>query len=316
MITFIAVSATTASADASVTICHATASNGNPYVSFVNLDESAVDGVGSGDHFGEHTGPVWDPTLKAQHITWGDIIPPVDGVHAGLNWTAAGEAIWNNDCQPVTAAPTGSVSLAKVTSGANAPAAGTEFTFTVTCESGTPTSPVQIASGASATTVATGVAEDDTCTITETVSLGAASTAYTGTGVVQTGAQAVVTVVADATAAVTATNSFPTLGCQVNCGPPEPEPEPEVEPVDECPDQEGFQDNPDQCLLVLPEVIEPPAEPPAVAPTEVLGEVIVQAPAQLPRTGATTLPLLAVGLSLILFGAGAVLFGRERTALT
>jgi LPXTG-motif cell wall-anchored protein len=85
--------------------------------------------------------------------------------------------------------------------------------------------------------------------------------------------------------------------------------------VDECPDQEGFQDNPDQCLLVLPEVIEPPAEPPAVAPTEVLGEVIVQAPAQLPRTGATTLPLLAVGLSLILFGAGAVLLGRERSAL-
>jgi LPXTG-motif cell wall-anchored protein len=297
-----------------VTICHATASNGNPYVSFVNLDESAVDGVGSGDHFGEHTGPVWDPTLKAQHITWGDIIPPVAG-HGGLNWTAEGQAIYNNDCQPVTAAPTGSVSLAKVTSGTNAPADGTLFTFTVDCESGTETSPVQIASGASATTVATGVADDDTCTITETVALGAASTAYTGTGVLQTGANAVVTVVADATAAVTATNSFPAPGCLVNCGPPPPEPEPEAEPVDECPDQEGFQTNPDQCLLVLPEVIEPPAEPPAEAPTEVLGEVVVRAP-ELPRTGATTVPLLAVGLSLILFGAGAVLFGRERTALT
>jgi LPXTG-motif cell wall-anchored protein len=36
---------------------------------------------------------------------------------------------------------------------------------------------------------------------------------------------------------------------------------------------------------------------------------------ELPRTGSTTLPLLQVGLGLILLGAGALLFGRERTAL-
>ena len=76
-----------------------------------------------------------------------------------------------------------------------------------------------------------------------------------------------------------------------------------------------MQTNPDQCLEVLPEVVTPPT--PAVpdtpaAPTEVAGVVI---PRTLPKTGTTTLPLLEIGLGLILLGAGAVLFGRERTAL-
>ena len=84
--------------------------------------------------------------------------------------------------------------------------------------------------------------------------------------------------------------------------------------MDECPDQEGFQTNPDQCLQVLPVVIDSPAEPPAEAPSEVLGVVIAKAP-ELPRTGATTGPLLALALALIAFGAGAVLLGRERSAL-
>jgi hypothetical protein len=69
----------------------------------------------------DHTGPVWDDTLKAQHIKWGDIIPPIneDGVSGsvsipvilpftfdGLNWNDAGIAIYNNNCDPVTTTTT------------------------------------------------------------------------------------------------------------------------------------------------------------------------------------------------------------------
>ncbi len=76
----LAIGATAASGDpaTNVTICHRTNSNTNPYVQ-ITVDESAVDGLGGGnDHLGAHTGPVWDPTLKADHIKWGDIIPPFD----------------------------------------------------------------------------------------------------------------------------------------------------------------------------------------------------------------------------------------------
>ena len=68
-----------------VRICHATASASNPYNS-IEVDTDAIDGAGSNDH-SSHSG---------------DIIPPVDGVTAGLNWTTAGQAIYNNDCNPVT----------------------------------------------------------------------------------------------------------------------------------------------------------------------------------------------------------------------
>ncbi|MBV9292061.1 MAG: hypothetical protein JO222_06390, partial [Frankiales bacterium] len=56
-----------------VTICHRTNSNKNPYVQ-ITVSVNAVDGKKKNDH-SHHTGPVWDPTLKAQHIKWGDIIP-------------------------------------------------------------------------------------------------------------------------------------------------------------------------------------------------------------------------------------------------
>jgi len=84
-----------------VTLCHATDSDTNPYVS-VTVDVHAAHG--STGHAG-HTGPVWDSTLKANHTKWGDIIPPYTeaGISfAGLNWSAAGQAIYNNGCQPVT----------------------------------------------------------------------------------------------------------------------------------------------------------------------------------------------------------------------
>ncbi|MDB5180159.1 MAG: hypothetical protein JWN12_791 [Candidatus Saccharibacteria bacterium] len=85
-----------------VTICHGTNSVTNPYES-ITVDADAVDGVGKGDHYGEHQGPLASTTAVAQqlkdtHTEWGDIIPPLAGVHDGLNWTTEGQAIYNADC--------------------------------------------------------------------------------------------------------------------------------------------------------------------------------------------------------------------------
>jgi uncharacterized repeat protein (TIGR01451 family) len=88
------------------TICHATSSDTNPYV--VNTPNKNGDVDGHADH----TGPVWNPTLKAEHDWWGDIIPAFDynedgqtAHFAGLNWDANGQAWFANDCRvPITAA--------------------------------------------------------------------------------------------------------------------------------------------------------------------------------------------------------------------
>lgn len=89
-----------------VTICHATDSAVNPYVS-QSVNISAVDGAGNNDH-AHHNGPVFDANIHdQQNRGWGDIIPPVDGIDSGegvgngKNWTTAGQAIWNNDCEPI-----------------------------------------------------------------------------------------------------------------------------------------------------------------------------------------------------------------------
>ena len=95
-----------------VTICHRTNANTNPYV-VITVDTDAAGGGkdnGVGDHSAEHLGPVWNPSLKAAHIEWGDIIPPYTDDQGksfpGLNWTSAGQAIYENDCKPVTPPPT------------------------------------------------------------------------------------------------------------------------------------------------------------------------------------------------------------------
>lgn len=80
-----------------VSICHANASNTNPYTSMdVTADATA------GGH-AAHTGSVWNSALSAPQNVWGDIIPPYDygrNQHfAGLNWTTAGKAIYNNNCE-------------------------------------------------------------------------------------------------------------------------------------------------------------------------------------------------------------------------
>jgi len=89
-----------------VRICHATSSASNPY-EYPEVSKSAVDGVGNGDHYLEHTGAIATSNsvaqgLKDDKIDWGDIIPPIEGVHAGLNWTTTGRAIWNNKCELTT----------------------------------------------------------------------------------------------------------------------------------------------------------------------------------------------------------------------
>lgn len=94
-----------------VTICHRTDSVTNPYVK-EDVDISSVDGNaandnGQGDHLLEHTGPVAASQTLAQQLKdnnekWGDIIPALAGISSGLNWTAEGQAIYNNECNFVT----------------------------------------------------------------------------------------------------------------------------------------------------------------------------------------------------------------------
>jgi D-lyxose ketol-isomerase len=91
-----------------VTICHATTSDSNPYV------EETVDVIAGGLQGGheDHTGQVWNATLKDDHISWGDIIPAFsydEFTFAGLNATGDGTAILANHCvvpvQPTVATP-------------------------------------------------------------------------------------------------------------------------------------------------------------------------------------------------------------------
>jgi len=106
-------SATSLAADAKIeiTICHATGSQGNPYI----VNSPAINSSGAfagelaGGHNG-HTGPLWFPGIQ---VSWGDIIPPyvyppANFTYAGLNWTAEGQAIYDNDCNipEATATPT------------------------------------------------------------------------------------------------------------------------------------------------------------------------------------------------------------------
>ena len=76
---------TTTVPNGKVTICHRTASQSNPYTK-LEVAQAAVDGdggndKGQGDHYLEHLGPV-GPVAQGE---WGDIIPPIPGVHDGRN---------------------------------------------------------------------------------------------------------------------------------------------------------------------------------------------------------------------------------------
>jgi LPXTG-motif cell wall-anchored protein len=227
-----------------VTFCHRTNSNANPYV-IITTDPSGENG--GTDHLHEHEGPLWDPTLKQQKIEWGDVIPPPaddpqgpgsqayeELIDAGGDW----EDFLENDCQmpEQPEVPTHSVTLDKVTEGDSAPAASTQFTFTVECESGTETSPVSIAASDAPVVVATGVAEDDLCTITETESNEADDISFAVTGGTEDSSTAdSVTVGVGADTAVVATNGYDDVLGEVVTKPKPPAPAPEVEAADQLP---------------------------------------------------------------------------------
>jgi hypothetical protein len=88
-----------------ITICHRTNSVTNPYTSDTVSYDAATGAMGNdngnGDHT-THTGGVFDSsvTYPTPHNgdQWGDIIPPIPGVYAGYNWSAAGQAIFANGC--------------------------------------------------------------------------------------------------------------------------------------------------------------------------------------------------------------------------
>lgn len=90
--------ATPTPSERKIEICHATASANNPY-EFIEVALSAADGGNdNGDHFNEHTGPIFNPLTNKSGDNWGDIIPPIEGVHGGLNWTTEGQALYRAEC--------------------------------------------------------------------------------------------------------------------------------------------------------------------------------------------------------------------------
>lgn len=136
-------------AEGKVTICHGTTSDSNPYI--VNEPDKSGDVSGHADH----TGPVWNPTLKKLKVMWGDIIPPftydengVTKTFPGLNWNEAGQVIWRKGC--IVPKPQLALTVVKTndadgdaafTDSETAPAAGAAVPFRVTV---TNTGPVDV----------------------------------------------------------------------------------------------------------------------------------------------------------------------------
>jgi hypothetical protein len=125
-----------------ITLCHATDSYSNPYVTeSVDIASPLFQG-----HDG-HDGPVFYAAIP-KDTKWGDIIPAFDfgpgAQYAGKNWTDAGQAIQANDCTAPDAIPTTTTSTTPPE----------DTTTTSTTESTTTTTPVTV--GGITTTPSTG----------------------------------------------------------------------------------------------------------------------------------------------------------------
>ena len=120
----------------SVTICHGTGSNSNPYVTESPSVQAngATEGQLTGGHSNE-TGPLWFDGTTA---VWGDIIPPyyypaTNFFFLGLNWTVAGQAIFNNGC----ATPTTTTTTTGTSTTTSSSTTGTSTTTSSTTTSST-----------------------------------------------------------------------------------------------------------------------------------------------------------------------------------
>ncbi|MFN8025859.1 MAG: DUF5979 domain-containing protein [Acidimicrobiia bacterium] len=204
-----------------VTICHRTNANNNPYVVITPDVAGVLDG-----HAAQHTGPVWDATLKAQHIKWGDIIPAFwyldkqgNLQHFDGQNIPAGQSILDNGCSttPPPEQQFGSITVTKVVTGlplTGAPADGTvptEFTIQVTCDDGTDQALVFPVTGGSAEI--SEIEAGSECTVVEQGVDGFP----TSTVVTYAPADAPVGffVDADADVAVTVTNAFTSVAGEV-----------------------------------------------------------------------------------------------------
>jgi hypothetical protein len=89
-----------------ITLCHATHSESNPYVT-ITVDVASVKFEGHDSH----EGPVWYPGAKADGVTWGDVIPAfgtADGYpfdYPGKN-VPEGQSFLDNGCEYVGESPT------------------------------------------------------------------------------------------------------------------------------------------------------------------------------------------------------------------
>ena len=160
-----------------VTICHRTNANTNPYV----IIEVDVESIVNPNGHATHTGPIWTPDLKAQHIKWGDVIPEFtyedntgEHVFPGLNWSPEGQDFFENGC--VTPPPevqlVGSLSVTKTVVGPNGTPTGTlptGFTVHVECDDLVTSVDVTFPASGGAGTPATinNIEAGSTCIVTE-----------------------------------------------------------------------------------------------------------------------------------------------------
>lgn len=317
-----------------LTICHRTNAPSNPYREVtISFDASNGQLVGP-DHTG-HPGPAFDftadpadpgypYTTPRSGDQWGDIIPPYSwagGSYPGSEaYLGGGADILASGCG-VPAAPTGSITLDKVTAGDGQPIDTTPFTFSITCEDATvPEAAPEISPADPVATIALDIAEGTSCTIDETDSAGGVATFSVDGGPAVAGPVVVTLDDVEDAVAIVVTNTFACPAGQTpdgegGCVPPV-DACPDVDgiqadttecppPVDACPTVDGVQASAAECPAeVIPNVVTPTTKPtPQVKGTQTL-----------PRTGDEEQALALVGFGLVLLGAGALIARRDSVA--